>query len=208
MRWLAGWSATTGHPWTTSSGVVRIEAVKSSRRYEYLLVEPAAGQVAAISRRIAGDSRDAVTVFTTDPGRYLSPYAGLLLDRGDEILMSCALRRSTVAIPDGFSTRWEEDGNRVTLSIEHGDKIAAIGNAAVVGRDVVFDRIETMPRFRRQGIGRVVMGLLTSWAHGRGGSTGILAASADGRRLYESLGWRHEGAMLMFRGVSGSNPSP
>ncbi len=60
-----------------------------------------------------------------------------------------------------------------------------------------------MPRFQRRGLGSIVMRSLTSWAVARGADTGILAASADGQKLYGHLGWTNECAMIMLRGSEG-----
>ncbi len=201
MRWLAGWSAASGHPWTEEDGVIRIEALMESRRIEYLLVEPSPAALAEITERIGGDSRDVVTIFTRHPEVFLAPHAGLSIDRDDEALMLCDLTRSDADLPDGFEAHWDDDGNRVNLSIVNGDELAAGGNLAIVGRDAIFDRIETMPRFQRRGLGSLVMHSLSSWALDRETDTGILAASADGQRLYEHLGWTTECSMIMLRGA-------
>lgn len=201
MRWLAGWSAATGHPWTDLDGVVRIETLVESRRIEYLLVEPSQVALDDITTRIGGDRRDVVTIFTGRPADYLVPQAGLTIDRDDEALMVSSLSTQSPRLPDEFETLWEHQGERITLSVLRGDELVAAGNVAVVGHDAIFDRIETMPRFRRRGLGRSVMQLLGDRAVARGARTGILAASADGQRLYDQLGWQHECAMLMFRGA-------
>lgn len=202
MRWLAGWSAVSGHPWSERDGVVRIEALIESRRIEYLLVEPGPDQIADVTARIAGDSRDVVTIFTVAPERYLVPHAGLTIDRDDEALMTYELAEAPTTLPVGYDAHWDDDGDRVNLTLIHGDELAAGGNLAIIDRDAVFDRIETMPKYQRRGLGSIVMSSLTLWALQRGGDTGILAASADGQRLYERLGWTTRCAMLMFRGSS------
>ncbi len=171
-----------------------------SRRIEYLLVEPSPQQLADITARIAGDSRDVVTIFTAHPDRYLVPHVGLVIDRDDEALMTCALTPVSPEIPDGYASHWDDDDNRVSLTVISGDELAASGNLAIVDGDAIFDRIETMPKFQRRGLGTLMMQSLTSWGLANGGNTGILAASADGQRLYEHLGWKTECAMVMLRG--------
>lgn len=201
MRWLAGWSAATGHLWTDEGGVVRIEALMSSRRFEYLLIEPDERDMTAITGLIGGDSRDVVTVFTKKPEHYLVPHHGLVLDRDDEALMTRTLEATPSPIPAGYETRWEATGDLTNLLVLHGHELAACGNLALAGNDAVFDRIETMPKHRRHGLGRFVMQALTSRALENGADSGLLAASADGQLLYETLGWHNECAMLMFRGT-------
>jgi len=201
MRWLEGWSAATGHPWTDEAGVVRIEALMASRRFEYLLIEPNDEEFASTTALLGGDSRDVFTVFTNKPAYYLVPHTGLVVDRDDEALMTSSLERTDLPAPEGFEIQWDDQDDRVTVRLIHGDELAAVGTLAMVGRDAVFDRVETMPRYQRRGLGRFVMQLLTTRAIERGAELGILAASADGQALYKTLGWRAECTMLMFRGA-------
>lgn len=206
MRWLEGWSAATGHPWTDTHGVIRIEALMASRRFEYLLVEPNDEEFASITALVNGDSRDVVTVFTIKPDEYLVTHVGLVVDRDDEALMTRALERVELPVPDGFETEFDDQGDRASLHVIQGNQLAAAGNLAIVGGDAVFDRVETMPRFQRRGLGRFVMHSLTNWALQHEAGTGILAASADGQALYKTLGWHHGCAMLMFRGTEDIGP--
>ena len=201
MRWLEGWSAATGHPWSDEDGVIRIEALMASRRFEYLLVEPNDEEFDNITELIGGDSRDVFTVFTNKPAHYLVPHSGLVVDRDDEALMTSPLSRTEAPVPEDFALHWEDQGDRVSLQIVHRDELAAGGTLALVGHDAIFDRIETTPRYQRRGLGRFVMHALTNWALDHGADLGILAASADGQALYATLGWHSECAMLMFRGT-------
>lgn len=203
MRWVAGWSAATGHPWTEFNGVWRIATMLDSRRFEYLATEPTPAELAVITARIAGDNRDVVTVFTRQPEIYLKPHDGLVIDRDDEALMTCSLSNDGHMLPAGFESTWELDGARAILHVTERDHLAAAGNAATVGTDAIFDRIETMPRYRRRGLGSLIMNSLSAWGIEAGATTGILAASADGQQLYASLGWQTECSMLVFRGASG-----
>ena len=205
-RWLEGWSAATGHPWTDEDGIVRIEALMASRRFEYLLVEPDDEEFTSITALIDGDSRDVVTVFTNNPGHYLVPHSGLVVDRDDEAFMTRALESAESPVPEGFELQWDDQGDRAGLHLIQGAQLAASGKLAVVGTDAVFDRIETMPRYQRRGLGSLVMQLLTSRALELGAEFGLLAASADGQALYKTLGWRSRCAMLMFRGTEDIGP--
>lgn len=202
MRWVAGWSAATDHPWSEVNGVVRIAAMLDSRRIEYLAIEPTPAELTDISARIAGDNRDVVTVFTRQPEVYLVPHDGLIIDHDDEALMTRGLSNDDHTLPAGFESTWELDRTRAVLHVLEGDQLAAAGNAATIGTDAIFDRIEAMPCYRRRGLGSIVMNSLSAWAIDTGATTGILAASADGQKLYAALGWRTECTMLMFRGAS------
>ncbi len=94
----------------------------------------------------------------------------------------------------------EHDGARARVRIEQDGEIAARGQAAVHGSDVVFDRIGAEPRFRRRGLGSLIMAGLTSWAAERKAETGILMASTEGQHLYRTLGWSEVSPIVTFRG--------
>lgn len=59
----------------------------------------------------------------------------------------------------------------------------------MAGEWCVPDRIRTGERHRRQGLGSEVMRLLLDAAREAGAERAVLAASLDGRRLYEATGW-------------------
>ena len=71
---------------------------------------------------------------------------------------------------------------------------------AVHADHAVFDRIETMPAFRRRGLGRQVMTGLAAGSAGHHAKTGVLTASVSGRKLYDTLGWSTFGPVSTFRG--------
>jgi GNAT superfamily N-acetyltransferase len=62
-----------------------------------------------------------------------------------------------------------------------------IGGAARRGNIL---NVYTEPEFRRQGIARALMRTALDWCGGNGIAAVILHASADGRALYESLGFQ------------------
>ncbi len=88
-----------------------------------------------------------------------------------------------------FTSRWDIEGSAVTVRLEADGRVAAEGTVGVLGQDAVFDAIETSPGFQRRGLGTCVVSLLTSYALDHGATHGVLAATNQGRSLYESLGW-------------------
>jgi GNAT superfamily N-acetyltransferase len=74
-------------------------------------------------------------------------------------------------------------------------EVAAIGRVVRVGDFAIYDRIETHTDHRRRGLGRAVMKALEEIARApgvtkEGATQGVLVATAEGRALYESLGWQ------------------
>lgn len=203
-RWIATWLRIRDITATTVDGHPLVRVASTTRETELVCVDPGLDELASLMHRIAGDPRAMLTVVAADVGPYLlAPLpAGVRIDRDDESLMSKTL--VGVAIPrldDEFTVRWAVDGARITYTVESGNSVAAEGSVGVLGTTATFDAVETMPAFQRRGLGRHVMAALTEQATGRGATHGVLAASAQGRQLYSSLGWRTRLEMLSFMGA-------
>jgi hypothetical protein len=69
-------------------------------------------------------------------------------------------------------------------------QIASIGRVVFVDDFAIYDRIETHIDHRHRGLASAVVNSLQSVALARGRTRGVLVATADGRALYETLGWR------------------
>lgn len=76
-----------------------------------------------------------------------------------------------------------------------GDKLAFVYN-------VYID-----PAHRRRGLARLVMDAIHDWCRERGVSSVALNASADGRPLYEAMGYVVTPTPMMFFALSGYNSS-
>ena len=93
--------------------------------------------------------------------------------------------------PAGYRVEVAAAGGTSTVTVHAGDgNLAAGGHAAVVGAHATFDRIVTEPGHRRRGLGSLVMTHLAAAAHDGGARSAVLVASAEGRALYTTLGWR------------------
>lgn len=92
--------------------------------------------------------------------------------------------------PEGLRFEIKADGP-VTFCrlLDSADIEAARGRAVVIDGVTVFDRIATSPGWRRRGLAGRIMRRLERIAHDAGGRDGVLVATAEGRALYERLGW-------------------
>jgi GNAT superfamily N-acetyltransferase len=174
-----------------------------SRDTEIICVDPGRAAFERLAQHTVHDPREMFTVFSRDLSPYLEPPLpeGLRVDRDDELFMTTTLTPSAWSPPDGLVARWAFNGARATYSLDDGTSVAAEGTAGVLATDAVFDMVETSPRHRRRGLGRHVMSALTTWSVDQGATTGLLAASADGARLYTSLGWTTTLAMWSLVGA-------
>ncbi len=91
----------------------------------------------------------------------------------------------------GYALALDVDGAATIARVfAPGGAIAADGRVVLVGDAAIFDRIGTDAAHRRRGLGRAVMGALHAHARERGATQGLLAATADGRALYSTFGWK------------------
>ncbi len=112
----------------------------------------------------------------------------------------------TKALPDGSFRAW----------------LATIENRAVAGGAVLISpwpahpydqqcrratilNVYTDPAYRRRGIARAIMQKMIAWCKAEGFAQVTLHASADGRNLYQSLGFEpnNEMCLILRQGISG-----
>ncbi|AOT61019.1 hypothetical protein A4G23_03896 [Streptomyces rubrolavendulae] len=100
------------------------------------------------------------------------------------------------APPAGYAVHRElHEGVHLVRVLAGDGSLAARGQVAPTGRTAVFDQVETYEAHRRRGLGSTVMRLLHAAAADAGATTGVLAATVEGRALYTSLGWRCHGPL-------------
>lgn len=203
QRWTYGWALSRRLHTSRVDGADRIDVNDTSRRVEYVMANPDDRQFAQLAADITGRSDAWLTVFAPDIERYCLLAASLDVAADDEVFMSCRLETVGAAdqsFIDSDQVLIDSDGMRFDARLEISGRLAAVGSVAVNGLDAVFDRVETMPQFRRQGHGSTMMQALATAAHGRGARHGLLAASAGGQQLYRRLGWTPASAMISFTG--------
>jgi GNAT superfamily N-acetyltransferase len=202
-RWLATWLHIRHISASTADGWPLVHVGSTTRETELVCLDPGLESWPALLRQVAGDPRAMLTVAADDVGPYLrAPRpAGTRIDRDDETLMSAELVDHPARLPDDLTFRWDVADHRATYTLESGDTVAASGTVGVLDGIATFDSVETMPAFQRRGLGRHVMAELTAQAMGLGATHGVLAASAQGRRLYSSLGWDARLEMLSVMGT-------
>lgn len=203
-EWIATWTHIRGITRTEVDGWPMVHVAGPSRATELICVDPGVEAFIDLTRHVAGDPRAMLTVVAHDVGPYLTARrpAGVRVDRDDESLMSAHLVDHPIPpLPPDLTFRWDVEQNRTTYTLESGQAVAALGTVGVLGDVATFDRVETTPAFQRRGLGRHVMATLTVQAMGRGATRGVLAASAQGRPLYTTLGWDTRLEMLSLMGT-------
>ena len=205
MRWVQAWAHVRALRVDEVAGWPLLHVLGPSRDTEIICVDPGRETFEQLAEHTAGDPREMLTVFGHDLAAYRAPPLppGVRVDRDDELFMTTTLAAEPPdAVPDALLAHWVVEGSRATYALHDDERVATEGTAGVLGPIAVFDNVETSTTHRRQGLGRHVMGALTTWAVEQGATTGMLAASADGTRLYRSLGWEPALDMWSLMGVA------
>ena len=100
---------------------------------------------------------------------------------------------------------------RAWLVEDDGGEIVAGGGVSVLPwppgprymgtRIGVVYNVYTEPAHRRRGLARLIMDTIHSWCRDAGVASVALNASADGRPLYESMGYQLPSSPMMFLGL-------
>jgi GNAT superfamily N-acetyltransferase len=172
--------------------VVVLRVGDPEREVAYVVGE-AEFEVAA--RLAQGDGYSAgvswVSVVTSRPEEVLARIqaAGLEYRRTEWLMRVELARQPVLRAPAQYGVEVVQRGKVVQVRVQENDELAARGQMVVVGNEVVVDMVWTEPRHRRRGLGRAVMSRIAEEAQKKGAKGGLLAASVEGRQLYESLGW-------------------
>lgn len=205
-RWVAAWAQVRALEVGDVAGWPVVHVAAASRATEIVCAEPDRATWATLLEQIAGEPTAMLSVISLRPEVYLADLPpGVRVDRDDETLMWHDRTRETVvgAVDvTGYAIERDDDGERVTIRLVTDDRVAAEGTAGLLGRDAVYDMVETTPAFRRRGLGGWLMTELGRTMADRGARTGLLVATAEGARLYRSLGWRDVAPVRSVMGES------
>ena len=104
-----------------------------------------------------------------------------------------------VHLPTGTYRAWLVEHQRVVVA---GGGITLLmwppGPREHSGRLPIVYNVYTEPPHRRRGLAKALMETIQDWCRTAGYNSVGLAASPDGRRLYESLGYRESQQPYMF----------
>lgn len=93
-------------------------------------------------------------------------------------------------LPKGYKISIDEHTTIPVVNVLTPDHtVAATGRIVFVDQFAIYNGIETHPDHRRKGLGSLVMKNLETIGVKRGIDKGVLVATAQGKVLYETLGW-------------------
>ncbi|RZJ05618.1 MAG: N-acetyltransferase [Brevundimonas sp.] len=187
--WTRGWAATRGAPAPVRDGVAwRIDVGQPDQfaRYIFADVGPAVRDRAERIDRPWTFLK--VCAHETAVRSQLPPMWEM---RPPGFMMTLAGEMGGDApAPEGLRFEIGTGGPVTFCRLLDGDDVeAARGRAVVIDGLTVFDRIATSPDWRRRGLASRIMRRLERLMREAGGRDGVLVATAEGRALYERLGW-------------------
>jgi GNAT superfamily N-acetyltransferase len=189
--WVTGWAlARETPPPVRDSGGFRVDVGWPQQRVRYVFPNLSEG-----FRRLAGTIVDPWVFLKVcappEAMRTLLPPRWVIQPLGFMMTCSGAMKAHAAALLERYTLDVLEDlpVPMARVVTPYGE-VAASGRVALAGEFAIYNRVETHPDHRRRGLGRAVMMALEKIANARGVRQGVLVATADGRALYESIGWR------------------
>jgi GNAT superfamily N-acetyltransferase len=189
MAWGRGWAVSRGVPPPTDiPGGFRADVGRPGHRVRYVLHTWDADLLSSLGRQAAAPG---TWIKVTGPALDLR---SVLPPRwtvdGTGYLMSAPFRAGVEDPPAPYEIQVKTVGEAIVATVvDAAGATAAAGRLAPAGELGVIDQVETAPAHRRRGLGRAVLQVLSDHAARTGMSTGVLVATDEGRRLYQTLGW-------------------
>lgn len=212
--WFAGWSALRSYQTTSGPGFRAALRLDRGSEWEYFSCDPTREVFAAVAAEAAAaTARHTLCIIGPHVHNYvkMAHAAGLGMVSTSEHFMVCSMEVQDTQEPflgdPELSLVVKRLGGRHNASIcqerfsaaiMRGETLLASGSVAIYGDYAVFDSLQTLPQYRRQGYGLLMMQTLAARAKAHPVTTGVVLASTDGQRLYRKLGWRSFGAMTVL----------
>jgi len=190
QAWVAGWTLARGTALPVpDAGGWRVDVGWPQQRVRYVFPHCSEG-LRGLAHSIVEPWIFLKVCAAPDAMQPLLPQRWVIQPLG--FMMTGTARKSDVTdLPMGYRLDVTEGAVVPTARIlTTTGELAAIGRVAFPGDFAVYDRIETHQDHRRRGLASAIMAVLRGVALARGKTSGLLVATADGRALYDSLGWQ------------------
>jgi GNAT superfamily N-acetyltransferase len=201
-QWVLGRSISRGWKQVDEGSVIVLRIGDPERMVSYVVDEAEFESAAELAE---GDDHPAglswLSVVTNEPDNMMPRIRSAGLEyRRTEWLMSVDLARQPVRrAPASYGVEVVRRGEVAQVRVRESEELAARGQMVVMGNDVVIDMVWTEPGHRRRGLGAAVMARLAEEAQIEGAQRGLLAASVEGRQLYNTLNWETFAEVLVAR---------
>jgi len=193
--WVHGWATSRSRPAPIAiAGGLRIDLGQPDRPARYVLHTHDPETLARLGHGLTAPGTEIKAVGNTGALR-------TALAHDWTMYPPCALMTSTftqaeVELTAPYAARIGNDGGALLgLIFDTDGDIASSARLAPFGRYGIIDQVWTRPPHRRRGLGSSLMTMLGNQALSQGLTTGVLAATDNGRALYRTLGWTARGEL-------------
>ena len=207
-RWQHGWGMCRNIRRAKQTPEALHATLKLPGRYHEIIALHADDRPSSVAELIAQTRAAAQPTWLTIPSNNVEAVtdacvtAGLELIGDPESLMTIDLRQHPHReAPQHYNVGTAVLGRNTiqALAATPDSLVAASGVIAVSSEDAVAHGVRTNEDHRRRGLGDAIMTALAQEAVEAGAKTGLLVASAQGRKLYESLGWKVKASVVSAR---------
>ncbi|MFA6060311.1 MAG: GNAT family N-acetyltransferase [Taibaiella sp.] len=188
--WIKGWTIARGtSPPIPDHGGFRVDVAWPEQKVRYVFPYPSEG-FQHLANTITDSWIYLKVCASPEIIKHFLPPRWIIQPLGFMMVCSQLINPLSAGLPDGYSLDITEALPVSTVKILTLDQqLVAIGHLSFVDDFAIYDRIETKPGFRRRGFGSIIMHALGVIANTYGREKGILVATAEGKTLYETLGW-------------------
>ncbi|KTE37523.1 MULTISPECIES: GNAT family N-acetyltransferase [unclassified Sphingopyxis] len=209
FKWAFGYCAARGYArpvGATLAAGLWFEPGKPDQAGRLILGDTSGESVAAAFAAVAAP---AIYVDIAAPRAAILPLVPPLWQARDPMWLMASGADIPAARPTpGFAIEVDESGDRIEAVARDSDgTLAARGVIGIDGATAVYDQIVTEAQFGRRGLGSAIMAQLGRRASGRGVTESLLVATADGKALYQRLGWSLRSDIVSVISPPGHGPS-
>ena len=203
QSWVTGWARTHDYEVNHEGNVHSARLRSDAEELEYVIYDPSEADLRKAASAVAKSPTRLLTVIAEPDSQVMgvNEIEDIELISDEEKLMVSDMGLQDVEdpiTPESFTTSREDFEGWSLFTVMQGENVAARGRMAVVDAFAILDRIYTSPDYRRQGLGTFVTRALLAIAHEHDVDEGLLVANAEGRELYEYLGWTPLGDVHVF----------
>ena len=187
--WVEGWAISRGvaPPQTLPIGF-RVDVGLPQQRARYVL--PAFDPTALLNLASKIDSPWTFIKVCADPKLVAEAIPRPWTVQDPRFMMTVSLAELPANPVTDYSRHLFSEGRVIRAELRNPEGVVvASGRGAVVGASCIFDQIVTDENYRRRGLGRAIMCMLSRAAIERGCERGVLVATSDGLALYSTIGW-------------------
>jgi len=193
--WAHGWATSRGRPAPIPiAGGLRIDLGPPDKPARYVLHTHDPEMVARLGHGLTAPGTEIKAVGNPEALSTALAHDWTMYPPCD--LMTSTFAQAEVDLTAPYTARIDNDGGALLGLIFDADgDIASSARLAPFGRYGIIDQVCTRPPHRRRGLGSSLMAMLGNQAVGLSLSTGVLAATDNGRALYRTLGWTTRGEL-------------